>query len=75
MGQGKATARIPLRQETFERMKEFCHGLDMTNDEVINKFLDRFIHDGEEPLLAGFRLREEFRNPYLLKEKPHDDER
>ena len=42
------TARVPLRPETQERLRDFCAGLGVTYDEGIDHLLSLVSKSGEE---------------------------
>ena len=51
------TRRIAVTPETQELVREFSKGLDTTQDEAIQFLLEQIMKPGEDPLLAGHRLR------------------
>ena len=53
------TRRIAVTPETQELVREFSKGLNSTQDEAIQFLLEQLMKPGEDPLLAGHRLRSE----------------
>jgi histidinol-phosphate/aromatic aminotransferase/cobyric acid decarboxylase-like protein len=54
-------ARVPLTEETRERLKDFVRGLGADDyDSAINFLLDFIKKNDEAETLAGFRLRDEY---------------
>lgn len=54
------TSRIPVSPDTHQDMKDFCNGLRATFDDTIQFLLAQHVRGGEDPVIAGSRLREEF---------------
>lgn len=62
-----ATSRIAVTPATHEQLKEFRNGLNSSFDDAILLMLKLLIDDGEDPYLAGRRLREKLNQ--LVNEK------
>lgn len=57
----KMNARVPLTEETRERLKDFVRGLGADDyDSAINFMIDYLRKHDEAVTLAGFRLRDEY---------------
>lgn len=65
------TSRVPVTPDTHSRLQDFARGLGATFDDAINFLMDKTI-DKEESLMAGRKLRDEFR--HLAKSGSKEDE-
>jgi hypothetical protein len=54
-----ATARVPVKPSTQQRLKDFRNGLDVSFDEAILILLDTAMRKGENEFEAGRRLQKE----------------
>ena len=57
MSKGIASKRIPLTDSTWEALRDFTNGLGTTYDEAVQLLLNAVVKHGENPLMAGHRLR------------------
>jgi hypothetical protein len=55
-----ATGRITVTPRIHAMMRDFVRGLDAEYSEGIEFLLSRIIQPGEDPILAGRRLRDEY---------------
>lgn len=53
----RVNKRIPVADETIQRLRAFADGLGTTYDDAINFLIDMATDDEENPKLAGHRLR------------------
>ena len=62
---GRVTnSRISATEETKRRLRDFTNGLGGEYDDAINYLLDLASKKDEAALLAGIRLRDEFKKKY-----------
>lgn len=52
-----ANARIAVTRTTHQRLRDFSHGLGVSQDDAISFLLDLVMKPPEDELLAGRRLR------------------
>lgn len=53
----RVNKRIPVADDTLQRLRDFADGLGSTYDEAINFLIDLAADEDENPKLAGHRLR------------------
>ena len=52
--------RIPVADDTIQRLRAFADGLGSTYDDAINFLIDMVTSEDEDPKLAGHRLRGQY---------------
>jgi len=52
--------RIPVADDTIQRLRAFADGLGSTYDDAINFLIDMATSENENPKLAGHRLRGQY---------------
>lgn len=52
--------RIPVADDTIQRLRAFADGLGSTYDDAINFLIDMATSEDENPKLAGHRLRGQY---------------
>jgi len=53
----RVNKRIPVTDDTLNRLRDFSNGLGTTYDDAINFLIDQISDDGETAKRTGHRLR------------------
>jgi hypothetical protein len=67
----RVNKRIPVADETLQRLRAFADGLGSTYDDAINFLIDMAAYEDEHPKLAGHRLRGQYDPAFARLQEHH----